>query len=91
MFWRATDRASLLNYRSSKSDLKRLCYEEITKCKSLLSLGIGMNFARLKHDAKMESRPCQTPDTECPEERETPIRSVDNHVARERRLWESAA
>ena len=31
MFWRATDRASRWNDRSSKSDLKRPSYEEITK------------------------------------------------------------
>ena len=41
MFWKATDRVSLLNYRWSESDLKRLSYEEITKSKSLLSLGVG--------------------------------------------------
>ena len=34
VFWKATDRASLLNSRSSESDLKRLRYEERTKCKS---------------------------------------------------------
>ena len=45
MFWKATDRVSLLNYRWSESDLKRLSYEEITKSKSLLSLGVGERFA----------------------------------------------
>ena len=38
-FWKATDRMSLLNYRSSESDLKRLSCEERTKCKSRLAVG----------------------------------------------------
>ena len=41
MFWRATDRASRLNDRSSKSDLQRPSYEERTKRKSILWLGAG--------------------------------------------------
>ena len=41
MFWKATSRVSRWNSRSSESDLKRLSYEEMTKSKSLLSLGVG--------------------------------------------------
>ena len=39
MFWRATDRVSRLNSRSSQSDWKRLSYEERTKCKSWSVVG----------------------------------------------------
>ena len=41
MFWRATDRASRWNYRSSKSDRKRPSRDERTKSKSILWLGAG--------------------------------------------------
>ena len=51
MFWRATDRVGRWNYRSSESDLKRLSYEEITKCKSRLVVG-----GRLQRTHECEER-----------------------------------
>ena len=54
MFWRATDRASRWNDRSSESDLKRPRYESRGKHKSILWLGAGpyLRFFRKLKDTE---------------------------------------
>ena len=93
MFYNDTDRASRLNYPKSKSDLKRLSYEEIANRKSRLWLGVGaqeqLNAVVPDHVFNTTHASLPIFEGEFPErpERLALEREEDMHLRRERRPY----